>query len=75
MNDEDRNESSLNSLWRTAQAQRKALEETYDRNSESYATTLSQAIATHVTCKNLVDNLNLFSLNESLDDVASGELK
>lgn len=74
MND-DENQSSLNSLWRTAQTQRKTLEEIYDRNSESYAATLSQAIATHVTCKNLVDNLNLFSLNESLDDVASGELK
>ncbi|KAJ6261277.1 Dihydroxyacetone kinase [Drechslerella dactyloides] len=75
MSEPDASSTSLKSLWDKAERQRKALASLADFRSDAYKIALSDAIATASTCKDLINNLSLFSTNETLEDVATNELK
>ncbi|KAF8477225.1 TAP42-like protein [Kalaharituber pfeilii] len=66
---------SLRSTFDSAEGLRQSLEQTFDCNCESYQSKLKDAISAYQDCKKLIQDLSLFSPNESLEDVASSELK
>jgi immunoglobulin-binding protein 1 len=67
-------DQSIKSLFALAERKRKAIDEANDRNSDSYRDNLAAAIATYEQCKDLAERLQLFSPNESLEDIATGDL-
>ncbi|KAI5785540.1 TAP42-like protein [Peziza echinospora] len=73
-NDQESN-SSLRTAFEAAEALRRALEETYDCNCESYQSKVRAAITAHQECKKLVQDLALFSPNEIFEDISSSELR
>ncbi|KAF3313670.1 hypothetical protein TWF173_005741 [Orbilia oligospora] len=75
MSETDPASSSLKSLWEKAERQRKDLSTFTDYNSIAYKTAVAEAIATISTCKDVINNLSLFSNNEILEDAATNELK
>lgn len=68
-------ETSLRSVYESADAARKAVESEYDWRSEAYRTNLQTAISDFEKCRSLISQLNLFSVNESIDEVVTSELK
>ncbi|KAG0129260.1 TAP42-like protein [Tuber indicum] len=69
------NQESLRSLYDSGERLRKEIEESYDYNSPAYQQKLQTAIRTYQECKKLVDQISLFSTNESLEDVVSSEIR
>jgi immunoglobulin-binding protein 1 len=67
--------STLKSLFLDAEELQKSLESAYDSNSASYLETVDTAVATLLECRKLADQLSLFSPNETVDDISSGDLK
>ena len=68
-------EQNIRSLYSSAELQRKTIESSYDSNSATYQQNLVAAIATYEDCLQLADRISLFSPNESLEDLASGDLQ
>lgn len=66
---------SLRSLFASGKAQRKALESAIGTSSSEYQENLQAAIATFEACQSLVGQASLFSRNETVDDIASGDLE
>ena len=66
---------SLSGYFAQAQAQRKQFESALQTNSESSQRTLDSAIAKYSKCMDLADQVSLFSPNESLEDVSTGDLE
>ncbi|KAK6512201.1 hypothetical protein TWF481_001092 [Arthrobotrys musiformis] len=75
MSEADTSSSSLKSLWEKAERQRKNLETFTDYNSVAYKAAVAEAVTTITTCKDVIDNLSLFSSNELLEDATTNELK
>ncbi|KAK6354884.1 hypothetical protein TWF696_004015 [Orbilia brochopaga] len=71
----DTSSTSLKSLWDKLERQRKDLAAFTDYRSDAYKSAVAEATSTAVTCKDLIRGLSLFSTNETLEDVATNELK
>ena len=68
-------DQSIKSLFERAESKRNAVETAYDTGTAIYRENLASAIATYEQCRQLADRLSLFSPNESLEDIASGDLR
>jgi len=68
-------DQNLRSMFRSAESRRKEVELALDRNSSTYRQNLSSVIATYEDCLKLADRLSLFSPNETIEDIASGDLQ
>jgi immunoglobulin-binding protein 1 len=68
-------EQSIKSLFNSAESQRKAIESSWDSNTAEYQQNLFAAIETYSECLKVADRLSLFSPNETLEDLVSGDLQ
>jgi hypothetical protein len=68
-------ERSIKSLFSSAERQRKDIEASWDSNTATYQQNLAAAISTYEDCLKLADRLSLFSPNETLEDLTSGDLQ
>jgi immunoglobulin-binding protein 1 len=68
-------EQSIRSLFDSAERQRKEIEASWDNNTVTYQQNLVAAISTYEDCLKLADRLSLFSPNETLDDLTSGDIQ
>lgn len=68
-------EPNIKSLFGAAERQRKDIESSWDSNTATYQQNLAAAIANYEDCLRLADRLSLFSPNETLDDLSSGDLQ
>jgi hypothetical protein len=66
---------NLQALFASAKAQKKALEAISETDSQSYRDTLNDVISQFEECQRLVAQLDLFSPNESVEDIATGDLQ
>ncbi|PSN62209.1 hypothetical protein BS50DRAFT_578056 [Corynespora cassiicola Philippines] len=66
---------SIRALFLRAERARQSLAATPDSNSPSYQENLLAAIATYEACLRAADQVSLFSPNETLDDISSGDLQ
>lgn len=66
---------SLRFLFAAAKAEKTSLESRTDSNSDAYRSDVNATIAKFKECQRLVALLSLFSSNESLEDVATGDLQ
>lgn len=66
---------SLRSLFTAAKDAKIALESRGDTNTESYRDAVNAAIAKFHECQRQIGILSLFSSNESLDDVSTGDIQ
>ncbi|KAK7510984.1 type 2A phosphatase-associated protein 42 [Phyllosticta citriasiana] len=71
----DQEPKSLRALFEDAETKRKALESSHEYSGDEYQDNLSSAIATYNKCSKVADQVSLFSPNESLEDVSSGDLQ
>ncbi|KAF3909429.1 hypothetical protein AA313_de0202193 [Arthrobotrys entomopaga] len=75
MSEPEKRPTSLKSLWEKAERQQKQLATFTDYNSTPYKLAVAEALDTISACKNLINDLSLFSTNETLEDVATSELR
>ncbi|KAH1764805.1 hypothetical protein KXX41_004269 [Aspergillus fumigatus] len=66
---------SLRSLFTAAKAEKASLESRSDSNSDSYREDVNATIAKFEECQRLVAQLSLFSSNEPLEDIATGDIQ
>lgn len=66
---------SLRSLFAAAKESKSSLEGRSDTNSEEYRNDVNAAIGKLQECQRQVGILSLFSSNESLEDVSSGDIQ
>lgn len=66
---------SIKSLFSSAERQRKDIEASWDSNTATYQLNLASAIGTYQECLQLADRLDLFSPNESLEELTSRDLQ
>jgi immunoglobulin-binding protein 1 len=66
---------NLRTLFASAEAQRKQLESAFETSSPAYQQSLGAAKATYEECRRFADDLSLFSPNETVDDISSGDLQ
>jgi len=65
----------LRGLWYSAESKRKELDNAYDSNSSSFQENLLSAITTYEECVRVADQVSLFSPNEALEDISSGDIQ
>ncbi len=68
-------EQSIKSLFNSAERQRKDIQASWETNTATYQQNLAAAISSYEECLKLIDSLSLFSPNETLEDLASGDLQ
>lgn len=68
-------EQSIRSLFDSAERQRKDVEASWDSNTATYQQNVAAAISTYEDCLKLTDHLSLFSPNETLEDLTTGDLQ
>lgn len=66
---------SLRALFSKAERARQELTSSYEPNSPAFQENLTQTIATYEECLKLSEQISLFSPNESLEDISSGDLQ
>jgi hypothetical protein len=66
---------SIKSLFSSAEHQRKDIEASWDSNTATYQQNLAAVISTYESCLQLANRQSLFSPNETLEDIASGDLQ
>ena len=66
---------SLKELLRTAKAQKQAIENSAEPNSDAYRQQVSATINKLQECQRLISQLSLFSSNEGLEDVSTSNLE
>lgn len=66
---------SLHALFTRAKSLKKSLEESTETNSSEYREQLHTAIAKFAECQRLIAQLSLFSDNETVEDIATGDLR
>jgi hypothetical protein len=71
----DNNEGSLRSKYETASSCEKDLDHFPDSNGEAHQERLRATIAMYRQCKDVIAQMSLFSANESLEDVATSEMR
>lgn len=67
--------STLSDCFVAADSHRKRIDASYDTNSERFQGELTTTIALFEQCLSRAEDVALFSINESLEDVASNDLK
>ncbi|KAM7206852.1 TAP42-like protein [Naviculisporaceae sp. PSN 640] len=65
---------SLKEVFADAEAKRLSLEKNYDTTTQSYLDTVSSAVQGYKDCLRFIDNLSIFSPNETLEDIATTDL-
>jgi immunoglobulin-binding protein 1 len=65
---------SLKALFADAEANRLALEDTYETNTPSYRDDVSSTVQLYTSCLEQISRLSLFSPNESLEDISTSDL-
>lgn len=65
---------SLRSLFQSARNDKTTLESRGDTNTEAYRVAVNATIAKFRECQRQISILSLFSSNESLDDVSTGDI-
>ena len=68
-------EQSIRSIFDSAERQRTEIESSWDTNTATYQQNLVAAISTYEDCLKLTDRLSLFSPNETLEDLTSGDIQ
>lgn len=68
-------EQNIRSLFSSTERQRKDLESSWDSNTATYQQNLAAVISTYEDCLELADRISLFSPNETLEDLISGDLQ
>jgi len=66
---------SLRVVYGTAERTRKELEVASNTNSPAYQEKVDAALKAYEQCLRTADQISLFSPNESLDDISSGDLQ
>lgn len=66
---------SLRACYADAESTRKALDSISDTNSDNYQENLASAIAKYEECVRIAAEVSLFSTNETLEDISSGDLQ
>lgn len=66
---------TLRSLFESAKAGKTSLESRGDTNTEAYKNDLDATIAKFKECQRQISILSLFSSNESLEDVSTGDIQ
>lgn len=72
MADENR---SLRSVYNDAEKKRSTIESSFDSNAASFQDSVTAAIQLYEECLNIASQISLFSPNESLEDIATGDLQ
>ncbi|KAI5804979.1 TAP42-like protein [Geopyxis carbonaria] len=72
---DDNNNESIRSLFDAAEATKRTLESLYDSNSDQYQQSLQIAITKYQKCKDLIDQASIFSVNESLEEISTSNLR
>lgn len=70
----DDHPKSLKALFAEAEAQRLALESTYETNTPSYRDDLSSTVQLYNDCLEQISRLSLFSPNETAEDISTSDL-
>ena len=68
-------DQNIRSLYAAAEKQRLTVEGSPSSNTDIYRETLDSAIKSYEQCRQLADSLSLFSPNETIEDVSSGDLQ
>ncbi|KAI9821878.1 MAG: hypothetical protein M1827_002460 [Pycnora praestabilis] len=68
-------QQNIRALFVAAEKQRKGIESLWETNSFAYQENLTAAITTYEDCRRLADQISLFSFNETLEDISSGDLQ
>jgi immunoglobulin-binding protein 1 len=71
----DENPMSLGDRFRDAESKRKALDSEVDSNSATYQSLLEGALKSYTEFQDLAERSSLFSPNETLEDIASGDIQ
>lgn len=66
---------SLRAVFSTAESKRKEVENSWDTNTATYQENLLAAITSYEQCLQIADRISLFSPNESLEDIGSGDIQ
>ena len=67
-------DQNIKSLYARAERRKAEVEQAYDRTNATYHDNLAAAIENFQECRVLADRLSLFSSNETLEDIATGDL-
>jgi immunoglobulin-binding protein 1 len=68
-------DQNIRSLFAAAENDRIRIESSRDPNSVTYRENIATAIANYEESRVLADRLSLFSVNETLEDIATGDLQ
>lgn len=68
-------DQSIRVLFRTAESKREQVETFQYSSGSAFGESLTAAIAAFEECRQLADHLSLFSPNETLEDIATGDLQ
>ena len=68
-------ENSIKSLFNSAENKRHGVETALDNTSSTFKENVAAAIESYEECRMLADRLSLFSPNETLEDISSGDLQ
>jgi hypothetical protein len=68
-------ENSIKSLFASAESKRHGIETALDSSGSTFKENLAAAIASYEETRLVADRLSLFSPNETLEDIASGDLQ
>ena len=68
-------DQSLRALFADAEAKRQKVEADWDRNSAAFEENIISAITTFEECQRVASQVALFSPNETLEDISSGDLQ
>jgi immunoglobulin-binding protein 1 len=66
---------NLQALFVIAKNQKKSVESATETNNESYHELVATAIKRFEECQRFIAQLSLFSDNESVDDISTGDLQ
>lgn len=66
---------SIQRCFADAESDRVQLEELFNIGTEAAQTRLTSALDGYKTCRKIRDDISLFSPNEELEDVSSGDLR
>ena len=67
-------DQNIKSLFVQAERKKQEVDQAYDRQITAYHDNLSEAIEIFEECRVLADRLGVFSSNETVDDIATGDL-
>lgn len=66
---------SLRSVYDDAEKKRSTIESSFDSNAASFQDNLTAAIQLYEECIKIADQISLFSPNETLEDITTGDLQ